>query len=447
VTVTATLRAGGHRPAHVRARRPPARGGWQLAAVLVAYAGLALLFSWRTPAWENNDEADHVTYVEHVAATGSPPPISLAYGVEAAQAPLYYYLAAGWQKALGIPAFTPDDRPAAHPVEWRGARLYYLSHDYDAAERQQALWVHEIRLLSIVLGAGGVACAYAAVRLLTRRAGPAVAVAATVGFWPKYLVVTAAVTNSALAFALCSAALACLAGWWTRRSGWRPVAYGAVAGLAVLADVTTLPVVGAGLALGVGASLWRKRWRQAAASVAAFAAVAGWWFVDNTVTYGDPLREAVTTRFLRPFAGGALIRNPPQLSLSILDTYSRVLVHSVFYDGGWNQLHLPGAWDWALTAAGLACVAAALATRTTGWPLYAGFAAGSVVVWLVLVRATTQGEGRYLLVAVAAWAALLVSGALRAGRGHPLAGWAWPAAFLAVDGWLIATLLVPYGRL
>src|SRR5262249_39045254 len=79
---------------------------WVTVGVCVAYLGLAVAFSLLTPAWENNDEAQHVQYVEYVARHGSPPHIRLANGTESHQAPLYYYLAAGWQGLLGIGPFT-----------------------------------------------------------------------------------------------------------------------------------------------------------------------------------------------------------------------------------------------------------------------------------------------------------------------------------------------------
>jgi hypothetical protein len=88
-----------------------------------------------------------------------------------------------------------------------------------------------------------------------------------------------------------------------------------------------------------------------------------------------------------------------------------------------------------------------------------------VAAWLLIVRQTTHGQGRYLLTGVTAWATVLVAGAgnlVRRRRavvgggawfgGRVLTGgrwliWLWPAAFLCLDGYVIATFLIPYGGL
>jgi hypothetical protein len=420
---------------------------WPLAVVVIGYVALASVVAWRTPAWENNDESDHIRYVEHVVATGLPPAISLQNGIESHQAPLYYYLAAGWQDLLGIPSFTPNAQPATDSPTWRGVQLDYLSHAYTPAQHRQAVWVHELRLLSIIFGIVTITAAYATGWLLLRRTLPAAALATTVALWPKFLVVTTAVTNSSLAYALCAAGLPLLVLWWHRRRLVWAAGFGAVAGAAALTDITTLPLTGVSLLIVIGLSARRRDWISPAAALGSFLGIAGWWFGYNIERYGDPLRSRITTDYLKPYAGGALIRQPPHLSAQILSAYGRVLVHSFWWDGQWNQLHLPGNLDWGLTFIALFCIAATLAYRLTGWFLVTGYAAGSAIAWLLLVRATTQGEGRYLLIAIVAWAWLLISGITKAARGHPAAWWIWPAAFLGVDLWLVAALLIPYGQL
>lgn len=420
---------------------------WPLVGVVLAYVALASVFSWLTPAWENNDESDHVQYIEHVVATGLPPAISLKNGIESHQAPLYYYLAAGWQDLLQIPSFTPRAQPAATSPEWRGAQLYYVSHNYTPREHQQAIWVHELRLLSILFGIAVVATAYVTGWLLSRRVFVAAAAATTVAMWPKFLVVTSAVTNSSLAYALSAAALPCLVLWWQRRQVVCAAAFGLTTGLAALTDITTLAVTGVSFLVLIVLSARRRDWKTPVTAAGSFLAVSAWWFAYNIDRYGDPLRSHVTSEYLKPFAGGALVRNPPQLSLQIVDTFGKVLVHSIWWDGGWNQLHLPGTVDWALSFVAVACVVAALAWRTSGWPLLLAYSLGSGIAWLLLVRATTQGEGRYLLISVVPWALLLVGGVSKLARGHPAALWIWPAAFLGIDVWLVTALLIPYGRL
>ena len=88
---------------------PPAeaRRANRLALLLISgvYLALALPYSLLTRAWEANDELDHATYIEYIVRHGGLPRISALNGHESHQPPLYYLLAAGWQKLLGIPAF------------------------------------------------------------------------------------------------------------------------------------------------------------------------------------------------------------------------------------------------------------------------------------------------------------------------------------------------------
>ena len=94
---------------------PPreARRANRLALVLLSgvYLALALPYSLLTRAWEANDELDHAAYIEYIVRHGALPQISGLNGHESHQPPLYYLLAAAWQKLLGIPSFTPSAEP------------------------------------------------------------------------------------------------------------------------------------------------------------------------------------------------------------------------------------------------------------------------------------------------------------------------------------------------
>jgi hypothetical protein len=71
---------------------------------------------------------------------------------------------------------------------------------------------------------------------------------------------------------------------------------------------------------------------------------------------------------------------------------------------------------------------------------------GAVLAWLILAS-TILAEGRYLLVAIVAWAALLVAGAERLLGRWPAGIWVWPGIMLALDAYVLATLVIPDAHL
>ena len=436
------------------ARAPDAAAGWRTwglahttVAVCLAFLALAVAFSLLTPAWENNDEASHVQYVEHVADHGTPPLIALGNGLESHQGPLYYYLAAGWQRLLGIGAFSA--RPPAQKglLDNFKSGIYVYTHDYTAAQEQQAGWVHVLRVVSIACGLITVLAAVATGWLLTRRLAFAGAVGAAVALWPKFIVINSAVTNAALVDALCACAIPCFLLWRRARSpGWA-AATGLALGGGALAAETALPIAGLMLALMIALG-WRDRdWRGPLLAIACFAAVAGWWYVRNTTLYGDPLASAATTEYLRePLGAAPLVRTPPSLDLSVLGFGLKTLPQSTWYDAGWNQIQLPSWLGLAVSALAVVSLLGAAGARLRGRLLLALCALGSVVVWLLLLRATNQAEGRYLLVAVVAWAALLAAGSERLlARFGGI--WLWPLLFLGLDVYVLARFLIPYAHL
>jgi hypothetical protein len=417
------------------------------AAVGTGYLALAVAFSVLTPAWENNDEVDHVRYVEYVAAHGTPPRIGIQNGIESHQPPLYYYLAAGWQRVLGIDPFTPDRPPVKLEAVFAKAG-WVLSHDYTPKQHDQAVSVHLLRVASIVLGLATVLAAVATGWLLTQRLSFAAALGATVALWPKFLVVTSAVTSSALVITLCACAVPCFLLWHrSRTAGWA-AATGLLLGAAAIAQFNSLPVAGLMLILLLVLARTEGDWRSPLVAFGCFAAIAGWWFIRNMVLYGDPLASGESQAYLSHVPGlGPLVRDPPSLSLSVLDSSFDTLAHSSWYHGGWNQLELPHALDWIVWAAAAISITAAFLSPLRGRLLLATCVLGSLVAWLLLIRVTTQAEGRYLLVAIVAWATLLVAGAARLAGYRPAALWLWPAIMLGLDVYVLATWLIPDAHL
>ncbi len=405
-----------------------------------------MTFSILTPAWENNDEAAHVQYIEHIVRYGTPPQIAASNGVESHQPPLYYYLSAAWQKLLGIPAFDPQIEPPLGPPIPATQRFYEVSHDYSPAQHRAARAVHELRLVSVVCGLVAVLAAVAAGGLLTGRALTSGAIGATVALWPKFLVVTSAVTNSALVTMIGAVAVPIFL-IWRRRQSWKWAGLlGAVLGAGALTDETALPVA-ALMILLLGIYCVRSRhWSSIIAAVMGFGLVAGGWLVREWVIYGDPLASSKSRTYLLGAIPG-LVRAAPHVSWAILRAAWPQLAQSTWYDGGWNQLLLPPAVDHAVWVLAVVSIVAALASRLPErWILLAS-AGGSIGAWLAIVRATTGAQGRYLLVGIVAWATLLVLGAERVMRGLRLASFVWPAVMTSLVCYVLLTWVIPYAHL
>jgi hypothetical protein len=416
-------------------------------AVGAGYLALAVAFSLLTPAWENNDEDDHVQYVEHVAAHGTPPRIAVENGIESHQPPLYYYLVAGWQRLLGIDPFTPDPPPLKPEAQFIKSG-YLHSHDYTPEQHDQAVSVHLLRVATIAFGLVTVLAAIATGWLLTPRLSFAAALGATVALWPKFLVVTSAVTSTALVIALCACAVPCFVLWdRSRTAGWA-AATGLLLGAAAITQFNSLPVVGLMLILLLVLAWTEGDWRSPVIAFGCFAAVAGWWFIRNTVLYGDPLASGESQAYLSLVPTPApLVRDPPSLSLSVLESSFDKLAHSTWYHGGWNQLELPQALDWIVWGVAAISIAAAFLSPLRGRLLLATCVLGSVTAWLLLAWGTIHPEGRYLLVAIVAWAALLVAGAERLAGYRAAALWLWPVIMLGLNAYVLATWLIPDAHL
>lgn len=439
------------------------------AALLVVcglYVCIALAYSLMTPAWEANDESEHVRYIERVVAHRELPRIGPENGHESHQPPLYYVLGALWQSALRIPAFEPDPIPRATPatiVPRRTTREWMLSHEYDPVQRQNAKRVHALRGLSILLGVATVVLTYVAGRLALGRDDFAVAAAAVVAFMPKFDVITATVTNDALVVALSSLALV-IALLYMRRSPGRGATHlaaglGVALGAATLAKLNALPLaLPFAAAIALAPTSRARRLVHLAAMTAGFALAAGWWFGRNIATYGDALAREDANAYLRALIPGLIAPTSWTDRERFLDFVPEHLVQTIWYTGGWNQLFAPFAVNLALTmlaavalfAAGRAYVvgraAGWVADRRVGTVLALCIVAGLAAVTLI-AKDTLQAEGRIAYVGLSAFAILAVAGLTEALGGSErvrgIAAFALPAIVLAFNVYVLAYFVVP----
>ena len=414
------------------------------------YVLLAAFYSVRTPAWESNDEDSHVQYITYLRVHHAFPPLAPGNGIEVHQGPLYYALVGVWGRILGIPAFDPDltqapDATIRSPLQ--------VSHDYTDSQRDQARWLHLLRIPSVVFGVVVVAATFVTALLVAGSLGHASAAAATVALWPRFLVITAAVNNDSLAYAACAAALVCvLQSMRTERIAWS-VGAGAAFAVAALTKQTTLPVVGVLMIALIVSGVKRKSWRIPVFACAVFAGASSWWYVRNLVVHGDLLASKATNRYLAEMLP-ALIR--PHATFAPIGRELRGrLVSSLWYGAGWNQIELPRPAGVMLS---LLAVVAILAAASRGGgvlrhrAVLMGCVGAAFVAWALLVAQTTQNEGRYFFVAIPALATLMVGGVVTVVRPRSsslvVAVHAfWPVLLVAVNVYVVATWLIPYGGL
>ena len=438
-----------------------------LATSMFVALAVSLAFSLLTPAWEANDEPEHVQYIEYVMHTGRVPAISVANGWESGQPPLYYYLAAEWQRLLDIPHFRviplPPALPTANPVH------LLMRHDYTAAEREQAIWVHELRLMSVLLAGVTVGACYLATWLVSGRVSLATGSALFAALLPKFGVVFGAVTNDTLVDALCGLALVAVLMWLrvgsggvARRLAWS-VAVGLLLGCATLTKLTALPVAVFvfGLIL-LGTLRRRRRQWEPLTMLALAAAVSGWFYLRNYLVYGDFLAARANEKMVRHFFPGCLnISCYPLADLHHwLVGVPKGIVQTLWYVGGWNQLTLYPKVSYLLFLAAILAVAAG---AWLGRDLWAG-PDGSLLRWslssMVMVvlgglgaaysvaLAATQYQGRYTFVGIGGITGLITLGTWavlrRLGVRHEwLAAMVWPVLMAGLLGAVTFVYVIP----
>jgi 4-amino-4-deoxy-L-arabinose transferase-like glycosyltransferase len=276
----------------------------------VAYLLTGFAYAWVTPGMEKPDEQDHYGYLRYVREHRAIPPLApdAPWLFESKQPPLYYLLAALVTAPLSDVA-DPEDLVVPNP---------YLDHSVPGyREDNRNVYLHPPRLTPVVFGArlvsllfglGTLLCTYALVRqLLPEERAVALAGAAVVGFQTQTLFMATALNNDA-ATAFAGTATLLLLVIRIHRPGWRrfPLWMGLLLGLACLVKVSALvffPLVGLTLLL-VHGGVRRELIRDVLIIGAVALLVGGWWYLRNTLVYGDPLTLGAHLKgapTLRPF--------------------------------------------------------------------------------------------------------------------------------------------------
>ncbi len=462
-----------------------------IAILVIAYLSLALTFTLATRAYEADDEAAHTDYVEYIVQHHSIPQISVANGGESHQPPLYYLLEAGWQEVLGIRAFVPHVALVKEPI---GPNQLVLSHDYTPAQRQAAVHLHELRLLSVIFGLGTVLLTYAGARVIGLGQVFALGCGLVVALLPRELVLSTDLTNDSLIITLSALGLVLYLLAERARSEGRLghrrlhlLAMGLALGAGAITKFSGLPVAGILMALAfvpsialkqrdVGGTAARLTTGRSGSipslslaprflvdgvlAVVAFLAVSGWWFIRNKILYGQWLASRRSEGYLKAFLGGA---HPVSWSSHLLfHEVPQVFLQTSWY--GQPNLSLPTWMNGVLAAAGLGCLAVgtwALVSRRPRARLtvpglsaaaLVGCILGGLIAVIINIKTTSIGDARVAFVGIAAFATVLVMGSTRLvervkPRLAPIGLWAWPAVLLALDVYVVVRFLIPLGGL
>ena len=253
-----------------------------LAAIVVVYVVIGLLYAVLTPAWQVPDEPAHYNYVRSLAEGHGIPVLEIG---DYDQALLDELTSRRFPPGLSIASVEYEDHQP--PLYYLLATPIYLLFGGD---------VLPLRLLSVLLGAGLLAVAFVTVRtIFPARSELALATAAFIAFVPQHVAMMAGVNNDALGELVVGVALWALVSYVVRGTD-RPWSIGLLLGGAMLTKTTAYIVMGVAV-VAVGLRWWWEQWtwrwasRQLAWMLVPALLMSAPWFIRNGMTYGwrDPL--------------------------------------------------------------------------------------------------------------------------------------------------------------
>jgi hypothetical protein len=341
-----------------------------LVGVITVFIVLSAAIAFKTPAWESDDEPDHVQNIETLVA-GHWYGMHLGHveivfydghrinanagsssGTEAHQPPLYYLLMAGWQRLVGVPARAPNPGPEEFDFS------HGIFQHHTAADHRFLLW---LRLPNVALGALTILFTFLAVRIVTPDPWTPVMAASIIGFLPRFVFLSAFVTNDNLVNLLGAVLAFVTLRYLASPTRWRMAAVGAIVGLLVLTKLSALPLAAVLIPLAFTEREWLRRAQLVAIACGAALAVSAWYLVQNTYRYGSPLALGASQRYLEKIHG---IGTPYDVPYTVADPVRYVLVdvpskflHIFWYGSGWEEaFHWPwpvGLLFWVVLAVAL----------------------------------------------------------------------------------------------
>jgi len=407
----------------VTPRRPARAPHFVLVGVILIFIVMSSLIALKTPAFESDDEPDHVQNIETLVSGhwyGIPssclPPrhviVPDCAGTEPQQAPLYYLLLAGWQLVAGIPAQAPY-RAQVNPGFFYGSPQLFIHKS--TAVPGYLIW---LRLLNVLFGALTVLVTFLAVRLIASDPWTPVIAASLVAFLPRMVFLSSFVNNDNLINLLGAVLTFAVLRYAKAPSYARMAAVGVVLGLLFTTKLSALPMVLVLIPLSLFMRGLTCRAWSLCVGVGASLVVSGWYFIQNTVRYGDPLAGHASAVYLAKVGGlGTPVGQPYEIGNPWRLVFGHVpylIVESFWYESGWNTFR------WPLTVDVLFCLATGAAllgllnaniNARTLISLASLSIAALLSVWAVALQAGSSA--RYALVGLPAMAALAALGLQR----------------------------------
>jgi 4-amino-4-deoxy-L-arabinose transferase-like glycosyltransferase len=411
-----------------------------LGLVLIIFVVLSSVIAIRTPAWESADEPDHVANIESIVAgdwygmnaqCDHPNTISSCRDGEAQQAPLYYLAMGAWQKMMGLPARPPPNVRVSPMFLFDGQGEFFSNHS--ASDHRFLLW---LRFPNIALGASTVLVVFLAIRRVSRDPWTPLVAAAIIAFLPRFVFLSAFVTNDNLVNFL-GAVLGYLAlRFIMSPSAWKMAWIGATFGLLVATKLSALPM---GLVIVILVLLvpnWKRRLTLSAVAGGGAVLTCGWYLIQNTVRYGDPLARTATSRYLA-FSGGlgSFFFGPYRLTDPLGLVFWHVpqtIVRTFWYESGWDQFYWPMPVAVVLTMIVLIVlfgIRGQKIPRDVLITLGTLSAAALLCVWIAATQ-TPMYKGRYALVGCVGIAGLIA---------FALQRWKLPVRFLLPAAGVVGT--------
>jgi 4-amino-4-deoxy-L-arabinose transferase-like glycosyltransferase len=396
--------------------------------ILILYGVLAAQYSTVTPILESYDERYHFAYILSIARDHGLPVQDIAHpgpwGNEGSQPPIYYIAAAAlssWTAQSGFnEGINPNPYATRHlDVAQDDNRNSFVHHrDEDFPYNGNVLAFHLARWLSVIFGALAVLVTYSAGKLLLPRCPPvALGAAAFQAFIPSFIYVSSTASNDAAVIALSSLALFQTVSLARDNScsTWRTVVLGILIGLATLAKLSALPLIGIGLlAVFLASGGWSQCLRAARKCIvlcASFGAVTGWWFIRNWILY----HEWLGTDTMNRIAG---LRAQPPSGLQLWDELRLDIERNFWAAFGSGNVHPPDSW--------------LILPRTLAVVGLLGCGLALVQAWPRWRKGPAYRKDRWTLVIFAIWVVALVVS---------LGWWLWHVEHL--NGRLLYPLLTP----
>lgn len=427
-----------------------------LAMLIGVFVLLAAAYSFMVPVREAPDETVHLLYVLHLRQGDGlpvlPGPGETGFaGQEAVQPPLYY--------ALGALVSLPTD-PAGFEdhqiVNWfqqfdryRPGNKNVVVHTGQDSLDGPILFIHAVRLLSVILGALTVLFTVLAAREAGLGQWLALIAGALVAFNPQFVFLSASVNSDNAVIAACAAGL-----YLSLRLMNRGPSTGLLLTLGVTVGLAAMSKISGALSglLAVLAYLlavvppprkpgWALRvLRDLTLLTLPSVFIAGWWYLRNLLLYGDPLGW---NRMILAIDG--ILRR--KLTWADYGQELLALKESFWAVFGWRNISVPGAIYHLLDGvviAGIAGLVWYMLRRRRAGVAPTGAVLSVLVAWVVvfgaflarwMAIASSTGQGRLLFPALPAIAILLVIGLSQLPRARLLI----PAA---VAGGLAALALI-----